>query len=117
MGTQLTNYQRQEFKQTFALLDRDGDGSISVSDLASLMVAVGRHPNALELANMINKANPEIEGNTNLNLDDFLALMAQAEFSAMFLEAFKLLDPAGHGWVSFLTLQAMVGLSQNFSGK
>ena len=68
--TQLTNYQRQEFKQTFALLDRDGDGSISVSDLASLMVAVGRHPNALELANMINKANPEIEGNTNLNLDD-----------------------------------------------
>ena len=42
------------------------------------MVAVGRHPNALELANMINKANPEIEGNTNLNIDDFLALMAQA---------------------------------------
>ena len=106
--TQLTNYQRQEFKQTFALLDRDGDGSISVSDLASLMVAVGRHPNALELANMINKANPEIEGNTNLNLDDFLALMAQAEFSAMFLEAFKLLDPAGHGWVESELLWQMM---------
>lgn len=106
--TQLTNYQRREFKQTFALLDRDGDGSISVSDLASLMVAVGRHPNALELANMINKANPEIEGNTNLNLDDFLALMAQAEFSAMFLEAFKLLDPAGHGWVESELLWQMM---------
>ena len=106
--TQPTNYQRQEFKQTFALLDRDGDGSISVSDLASLMVAVGRHPNALELANMINKANPEIEGNTNLNLDDFLALMAQAEFSAMFLEAFKLLDPAGHGWVESELLWQMM---------
>lgn len=105
---QLTSYQRQELKQTFALLDRDGDGSISVTDLAALMIAVGRRPDAVELASMINKANPEIEGNTNLRLDDFLALMAQAEFSAMFLEAFKLLDPESHGWVESELLWQMM---------
>lgn len=105
---QLTSYQRQELKQIFALLDRDCDGSISVPDLASLMIAVGRRPEALELANMINKANPEIEGNTHLRLADFLALMAQAEFSAMFLEAFKLLDPEGHGWVESERLWQMM---------
>ena len=104
------SYQRQEFEQTFALLDRDGDGSISVTDLAALMIAVGRHPDALELANMINKANPEVEGNTNLKLEDFLALMAQAEFSAMFLEAFKLLDPEGHGWVESELLWQMMNV-------
>jgi len=114
---QLTSYQRQELKQTFRLLDRDCDGSISVPDLASLMIAVGRRPEALELANMINKANPEIEGNTNLRLDDFLALMAQAEFSAMFLEAFKLLDPEGHGWVeSELLWQMMNALIPSTTG-
>lgn len=105
---QLTNYQRQEFEQTFELLDRDRDGSISVTDLAALMIAVGRHPDACELANMINKANPEVEGNKNLELEDFLALMAQAEFSAMFLEAFKLLDPEGHGWVESELLWQMM---------
>jgi Ca2+-binding EF-hand superfamily protein len=105
---QLTSYQRQEFEQTFKLLDRDGDGSISVTDLAALMIAVGRHPDAVELSNMINKANPEVEGNKNLKLEDFLALLAQAEFSAMFLEAFKLLDPAGHGWVESELLWQMM---------
>lgn len=105
---QLTNYQRQEFEQTFELLDRDRDGSISGTDLAALMIAVGRHPDAFELANMINKANPEVEGTKNLKLEDFLALMAQAEFSAMFLEAFKLLDPQGHGWVESELLWQMM---------
>ena len=105
---QLTSYQRQEFEQTFKLLDRDGDGSISVTDLAALMIAVGRHPDAVELSNMINKANPEVEGNKNLKLEDFLALLAQAEFSAMFLEAFKLLDSEGHGWVESELLWQMM---------
>lgn len=107
---QLTDYQRKEFEQTFELLDRDQDGSISVNDLAALMIAIGRHPDALELANMINKANPEVEGNTNLKLEHFLALMAQAEFSAMFLEAFKLLDPQGHGWVESELLWQMLNV-------
>ena len=34
--------------------------------------------------------------------------MAQAEFSAMFLEAFSLLDPQGHGWVESELLWQMV---------
>lgn len=107
---QLTDYQRREFEQTFELLDRDQDGSISVTDLARLMIAVGRRPDVIELANMINKANPEVDGNKKLEVEDFLGLMAQAEFSAMFLEAFKLLDPEGHGWVESELIWQMMKL-------
>ena len=48
-----------------------GDGAISASDLASLMAAVGRKPAEEELKAMINKANPEINGNDIINCDDF----------------------------------------------
>jgi len=105
---QLTPYQRDEFEQTFHIIDRDGDGAITVADLAGLMTAVGRAPQDDELRSMINKANPEVEGNDMIAINDFLALMAQAEFSAMFLEAFSLLDPNGHGWVESELLWQMM---------
>ena len=61
-----------------------------------------------ELVSVINKANPEVENNKDITAEDFLALMAQAEYSAMFLEAFALLDPYGHGWVESEQLWAMM---------
>ena len=35
--------------------------------------------------------------------------MAQAEFSALFLETFSLLDTAGDGWVEARTLWQLIG--------
>ena len=87
-----------------------------------------------ELADMINKANPTVDGNTVLYGEvpalalsqvlgrvacvlsrcpcvgslpcvfpenDFVAMMAEAEYSAFFLEAFALLDSKGYGFVQF----------------
>ena len=105
---QLTASEVDEFMQTFDIIDKDGDGRISPSDLASLMTAVGREPDEGEILAMINKANPEVEGNDDITAPDFLALMAQAEYSAMFLEAFKLLDPNGYGWVESEQLWKMM---------
>ena len=105
---QLTASEVDEFMQTFDIIDKDGDGRISPSDLASLMAAVGREPDEGEILAMINKANPEVEGNDDITAPDFLALMAQAEYSAMFLEAFKLLDPNGYGWVESEQLWKMM---------
>lgn len=105
---QLTVYQVSEFEQTFSLLDRNGDGFLGIEELANLMRAVGRTPSEEDLRAMMNKANPEIDGNDMISSDDFLALMAQAEFSSMFLEAFKLLDPDGLGWVESELLWRMM---------
>jgi len=97
---QLTYHQRLEFEQTFSLLDRNGDGMITIDELRSLMKAFGRDDlQDTDLSDMINKANPVVDGNLSLNKHDFLALMAQAEFSAMFLETFKLLDPHALGFL------------------
>jgi len=97
---QLTDQQRREFEQTFDLLDRNRDGAINLDELRNLMQAFGRSDLSNEhLTDMLNKANPEVEGNDVLQKTDFLALLAQAEFSAMFLETFRLLDPDGVGWL------------------
>mmetsp|Transcript_11549 Transcript_11549/g.17229 ORF Transcript_11549/g.17229 Transcript_11549/m.17229 type:complete len:634 (-) Transcript_11549:243-2144(-) len=97
---QLTYQQRLEFEQTFALLDKNNDGTIKVDELRALMDAFGKHHyQEADLAEMLNKANPDIDGNHYLSKEDFLALMAQAEFSSMFLETFKLLDPLGLGFL------------------
>jgi Ca2+-binding EF-hand superfamily protein len=48
---------------------------------------------------MINKANPSVDGNTVLYEEDFIAMMAEAEYSAFFRDAFSLLDKKGFGWV------------------
>ena len=57
---------------------------------------------------MINKADPEVDGNTGLALPAFLALMAQAEFSGLFLDAFSLLDTEDNGWVEATALWTMM---------
>jgi hypothetical protein len=56
----------------------DGNGVLEASDLAVLMNSIGRRLSEAELSEMIDKANPEQQGNAALKLDDFLALMAQA---------------------------------------
>ena len=97
---QLTYHQRLEFEQTFSLLDRNEDGAITIDELRNLMGAFGREDlRDHDLSDMLNKANPNIDGNEVLGKNDFLALMAQAEFSAMFLETFKLLDPHSLGFL------------------
>lgn len=51
------------------------------------------------LKDMINKANPSVDGNTVLTQEEFVAMMAEAEFTSLFLEAFRMLDHGGSGWV------------------
>ncbi|KAJ8601892.1 hypothetical protein CTAYLR_002658 [Chrysophaeum taylorii] len=113
---QLTDQQRLEFEHTFDLLDKNNDGTINLDELRDLMRAFGRVDlQDADLTDMIDKANPELEGNAVLVKQDFIALMAQAEFSSMFLETFKLLDPAGHGWLEaeqlWRVLETLVGKS------
>ena len=105
---QLTRAQRSEFETAFAMLDKDASGVIDIANLRSLMASVGRRMSDSELADMINKADPEVDGNTGLALPAFLALMAQAEFSGLFLDAFSLLDTEDNGWVEATALWTMM---------
>ena len=72
---------------------------ITIDELQTLMSAFRADLQDTDLTEMLNKANPVVDGNLSLTKHDFLALMAQAEFSAMFLETFKLLDPHQLGFL------------------
>lgn len=60
---------------------------------------------------MINKANPMIDGNTELKYSEFLGMMAEAEFYYLFVDTFNALDRYNSGYVRAGDLkQVLVGM-------
>lgn len=98
--SKLTRYQRSEFTELFKLIDQSGDGFISLLELRRAMESVGQERSDDELLQMINNANPEIDGNTEINFSEFMGMMAEAEFYYLFIETFEALDSNKSGFVS-----------------
>ena len=98
--SKLTKYQRSEFTDLFKLIDQSGDGRISLLELRRAMESVGQNRSDDELLQMINNANPEIDGNTEINFTEFMGMMAEAEFYYLFIETFEALDSNKSGFVS-----------------
>ena len=44
MADQLTDEQTAEFREAFALFDKDGDGTISTKELGTVMNSLGQKP-------------------------------------------------------------------------
>ncbi|GMI21547.1 hypothetical protein TeGR_g8137 [Tetraparma gracilis] len=101
--SQLTASQRSEIEDVFEVLDRsgdgEGDGTISILDLKRFMESIGEDKGDDELGEMINKANPLVDGNTSLNFSEFLGMMAEAEFYYLFLDTFQALDKYNSGFI------------------
>jgi Ca2+-binding EF-hand superfamily protein len=98
--SKLTKYQRSEFTELFKLIDTSGDGTISLLELRRAMESVGQEKSDDELLQMINNANPQIDGNTAINFTEFMGMMAEAEFYDLFMETFESLDIDKTGFVS-----------------
>eukprot|EP00519_Triparma_laevis_P015030 CAMPEP_0182491148 /NCGR_PEP_ID=MMETSP1321-20130603/726_1 /TAXON_ID=91990 /ORGANISM="Bolidomonas sp., Strain RCC1657" /LENGTH=456 /DNA_ID=CAMNT_0024693407 /DNA_START=570 /DNA_END=1936 /DNA_ORIENTATION=- len=99
--SQLTESQKAEFRSVFEIIDGGDreDGTISILDLKRTMESIGRTNTDDELRNMINKANPMIDGNTELKYSEFLGMMAEAEFYYLFVDTFNALDRYNSGYV------------------
>lgn len=64
-----------EFKEAFALFDKDSDGSITTSELGTVMRSLGQNPTEAELEDMINEV--DVDGNGTIDFPEFLTLMAR----------------------------------------
>lgn len=103
----LSDEQIEEFKEAFALFDKDGDGSITTCELGTVMRSLGQNPTETELQDIINEV--DADGNGTIDFEEFLAMMAKqcmkADSEEELREAFKVFDKDGNGYISAAELR------------
>lgn len=98
--SKLTSAQRNEFTELFRIIDTSGDNTISVEELKQVLETIedtGRSD--AELEEMINKADPSVDGTGEITYEDFMGVMAEAEFYYLFKDTFSTLDKTNSGYV------------------
>ena len=98
--SKLSRRQREEFTELFKIIDETKDGMISILELRRAMESIGEVRSDIELRDMINNANPDIDGNEEINFTEFMGVMAEAEFFYLFMDTFEMLDVHKTGYVS-----------------
>ena len=110
MADTLTDEQIAEFKEAFALFDKDGDGTITTKELGTVMRSLGQNPTEAELQDMINEV--DADGNGTIDFPEFLNLMARkmkdTDSEEELKEAFKVFDKDGNGFSSVATPRTRV---------
>jgi calmodulin len=100
----------KEFKEAFALFDKDGDGSITTDELGTVMRSLGQKPTEDSLRQMIDEV--DADGSGTIDFAEFLTLMARkmkrADAKQEILEAFKVFDKDGSGKISASELRSIM---------
>lgn len=103
----LTDEQIAEFKEAFSLFDKDGDGTITTSELGTVMRSLGQNPTEAELQDMINEV--DADGNGTIDFEEFLLMMARkmkdTDSEEELREAFRVFDKDGNGFISAAELR------------
>ncbi|KAJ8465081.1 hypothetical protein OPV22_027633 [Ensete ventricosum] len=98
----LTQEQITEFKEAFCLFDKDGDGCITLEELATVIKSLDQNPSEEELQEMIR--NVDLDGNGTIDFGEFLNLMArkmkETDEEEELKEAFKVFDNDQNGYIS-----------------
>lgn len=116
MAEHLTDEQIGEFKEAFSLFDKDGDGSITIQELGTVMRSLGQNPTEVELKDMIREV--DADGNGTIDFSEFLNLMARkmkdTDSDEELKEAFKVFDKDQNGFISAAEVCAIAALCTSF---
>ncbi|CAL0328089.1 unnamed protein product [Lupinus luteus] len=114
----LSEEQILEIKEAFGFFDKDGDGCITVEDLAIVIRSLDQNPSEEEVQNMINEV--DADGNGTIEFVEFLNLMAkkfkETDVEEDLKEAFKVFDKDQDGYISATELRhVMINLGEKLS--
>ena len=109
--SKLTRAQRDEFTEVFAIADINGDERLSLLEMRIFMQSARTAKTDAEILEMINKANPATDGKHggSMSLEEFLGVMAEAEFYSLLTETFRALDEEDTGYVRAGDLNDVLG--------
>jgi len=118
MANSLTEEQTAEFREAFSLFDRDGDGSITTKELATVIRSLGQNPTEAEIQDMIDEV--DADGNGTIDFNEFLDLMAHKmkdlDSDEELREAFKVFDKDQNGYISAAELRhVMINLGEKLT--
>ncbi|KAF5381764.1 hypothetical protein D9615_005418 [Tricholomella constricta] len=102
----LTPDQIEDFKEAFALFDKDNDGTITPDELGTIMRQLGKSPTDAELRSMIREV--DVDHNGRIDFGEFLGMMALGPKAIQGVDdddkemelAFRVFDKDGSGMIS-----------------
>ncbi|XP_062620981.1 neo-calmodulin-like isoform X2 [Saccostrea cucullata] len=107
MVDQLSAEIKKDFKETFNLFDKDGDGTISTSELAVVMRSLGQNPSDDDIENMLRGVDED--GNGSIDFEEFVLMMARklekSNTEDEIREAFTLFDKDCNGYITVSELR------------
>ena len=109
----VSNAEREEFKDAFRLFDKDGDGVITIDEIFEILQSLGfKKYTKSDVKKMISKV--DIDGNGTIDLDEFISLLRSTKtrsdkdkaqtFEDELQKAFKIFDSDGSGQISPMEL-------------
>lgn len=105
----LSYSQRNEFNDVFNIVDVEHRGIISLLEMKKFRTSAREAKTDSELSEIISRANPSMEGGTFITRDEFMGVMAEAEFYNLFRETFQELDQENTGFVRAGDLDSVLG--------
>lgn len=105
IGYEFTTTQIREFRKVFNAFDKDGNNSIGTEELGPVLCALGYSPSDTDIQKVLSRFDSDLSG--DLSFEEYLALMAVwvEEDETQIIEAFKVFDKSGDGFVTITELK------------
>jgi len=117
-SVKVTDAELDQFKETFMMFDKDGDGTVSTKELGAVMRSLGNNPTMEELEELIEDA--DRDGSGSVDFQEFVELMikreAEKETQEDLKQVFRVFDKDGNGFVSTSEIKFVLSkIGVNFS--